>query len=336
MEGVVDGVTEHEICGWIRQPGKPGKLAELSIVSETGAVIKWKPAHYRPDVCKAFGENGIYGFHVPKSLLKKFGNKFKFSCGDGSEIQCPEIDISEYPNNFSEDLEDSCKIYLHIQKSGGTSVVSLIHHSILKSEFLSIYPGHGLSVEQFVSLPLLQRRFLKLVTGHTYFGIDKYIGKKAVYAVTMRHPLQRLKSQMAHVLHNIGPIYRLGGQDVPLHEVVTHGLTEEFDNLEVRMIAGLAGAEVPIGSVSLDDARLAMSNLAQHFGCVNVLEQSQGHAELLHYLNLDARELPKLNTADSTVMEDYKAELEKVDWAEAERRHLPAIALYNFVLRNAA
>jgi hypothetical protein len=122
-----------------------------------------------------------------------------------------DIDLSEHTAMRARDVPvagsvaPQTRIYLHIQKTGGSSINHLIYSHLPKSRFVAIYPDRGLSIPQLVSLPLAQPQSFELIIGHTYCGIDKYIGNSAKYVTLLRDPVARLHSQVKHVLQYQGP-----------------------------------------------------------------------------------------------------------------------------------
>ncbi|WP_104827066.1 sulfotransferase family 2 domain-containing protein [Rhizobium sp. NXC24] len=331
--GYVDGISGGEIIGWARKVGDPKALAEINIVAESGHIIPWKPTHYRPDVCNVCGEQGIFGFHVPISFLLNFGSIFSFFTIDGQELNNGRVEIpSDEGFEVGPVSVPECNFYLHIQKTMGTSVVNVIHNSLEKSRFLSIYPQFGLSVPQFIKLPLHQRRTLKLVVGHTSFGVGRYLGNRANYLTVVREPMARVRSHLMHILSDSGPTYNLCGVEYTVDEVVNNGLTDEFDNLQVRMIAGLYEGEIPLGEISLDDAKLAIHNVEQSFSYIGPLEKFRETAKtFLKRLDIAEQALPHLNEAKSQLVHKYQDTIERIDWDRVRKRHLPEIALYEYV-----
>lgn len=331
--GYVDGVSGGDIIGWARNLDDPNTLAEIKIVADSRHVFKWKPTHYRPDVCHNCGEEGIFGFYVPIPFLLNFGSKFSFYTADGHLLSEGHIEIPpESGFEVGPVSVPECNIYLHIQKTMGTSIVNLIHHSLEKSRFLSIYPRFGLSIPQFINLPLLQKRTLGLILGHTSFGIDRYLGNCASYITVVREPISRVRSNLFHVLGSIGPKCSISGVEYALDKVVNSGLADEFDNLQVRMIAGLYEGEVSLDKVKFDDAHLAIHNLENRFKYVGAFENfDETSKNLLRSLGLYEQELPHLNEVKPDIMQKYQDVVERIDWDRVRMRHLPEITLYEYV-----
>jgi len=325
-----------EIIGWARDLDDPSTLAEIRIVADSRHVIKWKPTHYRSDVCHNCGEEGIFGFHVPIPFLLNFGTKFSFYTADDCLLDEGHVEIPlESAFEVGPVSIPECNIYLHIQKTMGTSVVNLIHHLLEKSRFLSIYPQFGLTIPQFVGLPLIQKRTLSLILGHTSFGIDKYLGNHARYIAVVREPISRVRSNLFHILGNTGPRYSISGVEYALDKVVNNGLTAEFDNLQVRMIAGLDDSVLPLDKIKFDDAHIAIHHLENRFKYVGAFENFNETAkDLLRSLGLGERELPHLNEAKPDIMQKYQDVIERIDWDRIRMRHLPEIVLYEHVVKN--
>lgn len=332
--GYVDGVFDDEIVGWLATPVQPGIQPRLRLCFDGGDRLEWAPTHFRADVCQAIGRSGIFGFVVPLDLVREHGLRFTIRDEAGYDLPNGRMDLTGVPVPAPRRRTDTCTVYLHIQKVGGTSINNLIHSGLPRSRFVALYPDCGLSLAEFVSLPFAQKAYLDLVIGRTYFGIEKFIGETVRYATLLRGPLQRVCSQAHHVLLNTGPLVPIGGDLVPLHRVVNEGLTEEFDNLQLRMVAGLAAAEVACGKVSCDHAELAIYNLSHAFSFAGLFETlSRDQVELNHALGLPDLALPSLNVTDRRGLEPYVNELDLIDWSLVARRHRPEQALYDWLCR---
>ncbi|MBC2661983.1 hypothetical protein H7F50_09435 [Novosphingobium flavum] len=332
--GYVDGIYDDEIVGWLASPTQPGIQPRIHLCFDNGDRLEWAPTHFRHDVCQAVGRSGIFGFFVPLELVREHGLRCTIRDEAGLELPNGRIDLTGRPIPATRLRTDTCTVYLHIQKVGGTSINNLIHSGIAKSRFVALYPGCGLSLAEFVSLPFGQRAYLDLVIGHTYFGLEKFIGETVRYATLLRDPLQRVRSQVHHVLLNTGPMVPVRGELVPLHRVVNEGLTEEFDNLQVRMVAGLAEAEVACGKVSRDHAELAIYNLAHAFSFAGLFETLRhDQPELNHALGLPDLSLPSLNVTDREALEPFAEELARIDWSRVAGRHQPEQWLYGWLSR---
>ena len=134
-----------------------------------------------------------------------------------------------------------------------------------------LYPGFAgsgprwITLDQFRSTPEEERSRLKYLIGHLYFGIHAYFPQGATYFTFVREPMARLRSQFwQHRIHVAPLIDQIMG--CPLSEVVNRGLTDEYDNLQTRMISGSRPDLAPIGTVTEKHLNLALDNLDKHFG----------------------------------------------------------------------
>lgn len=333
--GYIDGLIGDEIVGWLATPTSPNVLPRLRLCFENGNMLEWSPTHYREDVCQAVGRQGIFGVNGPLELVLQYGRQFIICDESGQELTNGRFDLTNVAQPPARPRPESCTIYLHIQKVGGTSINNLLHTRLPLSRFVAVYPKLGLSLGEFVSIPAAQKAELDLVIGHTYFGLHKFIGRDARYVTLLRQPLQRVRSQVFHTLLNAGPMIPIEDQSVPLHRVVNEGLTEEFDNLQLRMVAGLASTEVPTGKVLHDHAELAIFNLSGAFSCVGLLEKLHvDHAHICRALGLPPVSPPILNATDQVALAPFADELNKIDWGAVALRHQPEQHMYDWVCQN--
>ena len=102
-------------------------------------------------------------------------------------------------------ITDKTVVFMHIFKTGGTSVTSQItgnydvvnEHGIMNTSLIS--SRHPLKIKN-----------PRLITGHHTFGIHKYLQTDCVYFTFLRDPADRLLSAFynlreakAHILHKL-------------------------------------------------------------------------------------------------------------------------------------
>ena len=198
-----------------------------------------------------------------------------------------------------------------------------------KSRYVLLYPEVGLELSDFISLPLHQRRILKLVAGHTHVGIERFVGNRVRYLTTIREPLARLRSQFIHCLKWSGTTIKAEGEVFPLIDAFNEGLLPEFDNYIVRALTGMGPGERPLGAIRSDDAELALLNIDTMFGLAGRLEDIQADVDrMAGLIGCRPGALNRLNTAEDGFREEFRAELDRIDWERVRERHLPAIQLH--------
>jgi hypothetical protein len=234
------------------------------------------------------------------------------------------------------------RIFLHIQKTAGTAIRQSLADSLPEGQVGFLYPGfsgHGprwITLEEFGVMSPRRRSELKYLIGHLYFGMHGLFPNGAKYFTFVRDPVARVRSQYwQHSLHVAEHITKLMG--CPLSEVVNRALTDEYDNLQTRMISGLRPHLVPIGTVGEAHLEVALRNLDQHFDFVGVVENmAQDWPALLAYLNL--HDIPLVVENVTTVNRQKRhagddADYAKIDWDRVAENNRIDILLYEEIRR---
>jgi hypothetical protein len=278
LVGHVVHADQNSIVGWLANMTRPHKLETVTVTDEYGRSFEWRALHFRHDVCGWFGVQGRFGFVIPTTGFQSLGGTVSLRDSQGAILPGGEaIRVERAPAAET----PMTTVFLHIPKTAGTSLRNAMTAGLTPSERIFVYPSpYGLSVREFAGLPIGQRRAARLLAGHTYFGIDGLLGKPARYVTFLREPLARLRS---HVHHHVraGTVFDRHGIPLDLAMVVEEGLNEEFDNLMVRMLAGLPGTIVPAGEIGEKDLELAIYNVSQRFDMVGFAETLDADAARL-------------------------------------------------------
>jgi hypothetical protein len=217
----------------------------------------------------------------------------------------------------------------------GTSVRHAVTRQLSEAETLLIYPGTPFTMPEHLipTMPLFQRLRLRLVIGHCSFGIHEHLAVPARYSVFLRHPMARLRSNFAH--HGAaGTVFRVGGRATNLAAVINDGLSEEFDNLMVRVIAGLTRDAVPVGTVSGADVEQALHNIDTHFAFVGLSERmEESFAGLCRTVGVEPAALPTDNVTPAT-WPGAAQQMATVRWDGVFERNRHDIALYEAVCKS--
>ncbi len=218
-------------------------------------------------------------------------------------------------------------IFLHIPKTAGTSLRVAAIAGLLPSERLFVYEApFGLTLPELAALSMEQRRAARLVAGHAYYGIDRFLGMPARYVTFLREPMARLRSHAAHYAA-AGTSFGSTGELLALASVVENGLIEEFDNLMVRSVAGLPAHVVPLGTVGGKDVELALYNIERHFAMVGTVETMEADlARLSAALGRPIRQPGREN-----VTGEHVGGIKGVDWSRVEHRNRFDRMLYDRV-----
>ena len=197
-------------------------------------------------------------------MLKGLGDCVTVTRSDGEIIASGES-VAIPARSARKRAASELNIFLHISKTAGTSLRNTLLSAVPAGEQLLIYPGTpGIPVQRFHQIPLRQRSELRWIFGHCKFGLDRFVTQPSRYVTFVREPQDRLRSNFAHHAA-AGTEFDIDGERVAAATVINEGLSEEFDNVVTRVIAGLGKEHVPLGCMGADEVALAMVNVRRHF-----------------------------------------------------------------------
>src|SRR5262249_32676541 len=155
---------------------------------------------------------------------------------------------------------------LHIPKTAGTTLKHCLydeyavespyeHRWFCDGIYYFPYGFHKAKRPRFTraARDVLARDDLRAVTGHFWYGIDRFVPRPSFYVTLLRDPGGRVVSLYHHTL-KVGDVplhHEVIAQNASLEEFVTRFACREVDNDQTRRIAGV---EPPFGEV--DDAVL--------------------------------------------------------------------------------
>ena len=326
--GYLDARTDRELIGWIANLDHPGRLETVICNGEDGRQLAFRPFIPRRDVCDAFNVTGRFGFAIPLAALSEFGGGV-VRLTDSLGATLPQGGAIAVDAGAGGRPLGPAWVVLHIQKTAGTSLRAALTAHARPCETLFLYPDGftGLSPDELGNLPQAQRAALRLVIGHVPFGIADLLPGRADYVTFLRDPAARLES---HYLHHLaidaGP--DLTGSS-RVAATVTGGLSDEFDNLMVRMIAGVGVDTVPLGTVSEAEVERALHHIRTRFRFVGLTERLTAHYRVLAGLmGLSADVPPVENTCR---VADRATALAQVDWHQVMHRNRFDAMLYRRV-----
>ena len=327
--GCVDGVIENELRGWIINRDYPDRLEQVICRNPKGQELAFRPFTFREDVVRAMSVTGVFGFAIPLDLLASFGPVCSVLDRQGNTLE-NGADITLPSKSPPCRLPGTLNIFLHISKTAGTSLRNTLTQTVPPGEVLLIYPGAapGISVARFHQLPLHQRNRLSWVFGHCKFGLDRHVTQLSRYITFIREPLDRLRSNFAHHAA-AGTQFEIDGISLRPATVFNDGLSEEFDNVMTRVLAGVGREVVPLGQVGEDEVEIALTNVRRHFAFIG--RQSHAAADTLalqSYLKLPLNELTMDNVTLPTSRYDA-TELAAVDWERVTARNRADLLLYS-------
>lgn len=182
-------------------------------------------------------------------------------------------------------------IFLHIGKTGGTTLRKILHRNYRRSDILlvrspkredDLRPRREDSLRDLAKVPESERARVRVVEGHMIFGPHRLIPKPSTYITMLRKPVSLAISQYHYALRRPG--HRLHdivtSEGMSLEEYVRSGVSLEVDNSQTRAIAG--DTVTPFGECTDDMLQQAKHNIEEYFAVVGLTERFDESLVLLH------------------------------------------------------
>ena len=187
------------------------------------------------------------------------------------------------------------KTFIHIPKTGGTTIVDTLSRQILFNKFKRLNPSRFthpidfLNMVQFLLNDVTKGAEIEVVGGHFGFGAHPSLTNPGLYFTVLRDPVERVISEYYYMKHK-GMYYQdlIQNQNLSLEEYVSHPEIYYLNNLQTRLISGVSyqsGEEV-----TEDMYQKALENLRK-FKAVGLTEQ-MGSTLALFYILLGWKRLP--------------------------------------------
>ena len=164
-------------------------------------------------------------------------------------------------------------IFLHIPRTGGTTLDKLPERNYSSNQILNVYDSdRDQQINQFANLSESRRANYKCVKGHLFFGFHKLVPGPSNYITFLREPIGRVLSFYSYArVHPDHYLHQLVVQErLDLKELLRRRVTDELFNLQTRMIAG--GLENPDQAVDRSALERAKENLRTYFPVVGLTE----------------------------------------------------------------
>ena len=228
-------------------------------------------------------------------------------------------------------------IFLHIQKTGGTTLHSIVSRQYPKSSVCTLNSANidtsiREGMDKFKNRSEQERLHLRCLKGHMSFGLHEYMLGPATYFTFLRHPVDRIISLYYWVLTAPrNPLYsKVVSTSMTLEEFVTSGISSELDNGQTRLLTGVKRVDSVYGHepISSDMLELVKQNIKNRFAVVGLIERFDeslvllrrrfGWGNILYVKRRVARARPSLAEISSKTIELIK------------RHHELDIELYQF------
>jgi Sulfotransferase family len=176
--------------------------------------------------------------------------------------------------------KDEALIFLHIPKTGGSTLSKILEHHYSTAETATLdTPG----VARFKTLSPAQRERYRLIEGHLHFGLHRFVPRPSKYVTFLRRPIDRVLSfyfyacsTPDHYLYSL-----LTNERLDLKTLLVREVTSELFNDQTRFLAGDEW-ENPEREVTRHALERAKANLRNHFRVVGLVEEFDASLLLLH------------------------------------------------------
>ncbi|MGG3888370.1 sulfotransferase family 2 domain-containing protein [Metabacillus fastidiosus] len=209
-------------------------------------------------------------------------------------------------------------IYLHLPKTGGTTLKKIIKNNYRKSKTVDVYVDRE-KLEN--TLTHLSNKKISCIQGHMPFGVHDYFKRPCSYITMMREPIDRILSEYYFIRNT--PHHNL-------HSKVTEISLEEYQNepnnfnLQTHLILGNKFGK----ELLKEDLEKAKSNLAHYFAVVGITERFNESIFLMKQkLGWNNLNYKKANITKNRL---YKEEIPKKIIDQIAKNNEVDIELYHF------
>lgn len=172
-------------------------------------------------------------------------------------------------------------IYIHIPRTGGTSLRHYAESQYDKSQILTLYGDDIYRAKEVLeAISPESYAHYKLIRGHISYGCHTWISAHTEYFTFLRHPLDRVWSLYKYMQRDRGHPFHGLAMNLTLTEMIDEKISTEFDNGMVRQLCGFCGefpqspdvpASIPFGELEEHHFQVANHNL-QKFEVVGSTE----------------------------------------------------------------
>jgi len=175
-------------------------------------------------------------------------------------------------------------LFLHIPKAAGQTFYKILGRT---GYFYNLGSDPEKRIDEFISLASDSRNQYAGIEGHMGYGLHKYFNEESTYITFMRDPVDRVISFYNYIICN--PMHYLHNDLVkensimPLNDFLDANITQEIDNLQVRLLSSTDGKINSRKTVTENDYNAAINNVDRHFSVVGIVEQFNLSLLLMKY-----------------------------------------------------
>lgn len=177
--------------------------------------------------------------------------------------------------------QEKTVIFLHLPKSGGTTINTIIKRQHRENDILPIRddPRKRIQdcIDEFKVLPVAEKERIKVLMGHMGFGLHNFLPRPSVYITLLRDPVERVISHYYFVLRR--PDHYLHqtvtSRKMSLEDYIRSRISTELDNGQMRNLSATNGDShfsIPFGHCNAEMLEIAKKNLREYFIGVGLAE----------------------------------------------------------------
>jgi hypothetical protein len=180
--------------------------------------------------------------------------------------------VEHNPGGIPSAHDDSLIIFLHIVKTGGTTLRWALENQFTPSTVYRCYESKGGTLAQVAAMSKQRKDRIRFFVTHYGYGVHEFLSKPFTYLTMVRDPVSRTISQYYDFFYKDGK-----GDCCTLSEYIHRMPFDKQDNIQTRFIAGAINAD----NVTPQDLDRAKRNLENHFSVIGVLERFEESLALL-------------------------------------------------------
>lgn len=183
--------------------------------------------------------------------------------------------------------EKKLLIFLHIPKAAGTTFKHVLRKQYGQNAIASLpIRDNQNSLKCFIrSSSIFEEEYIKVISGHTIYGVHQHLKRQAIYFSFVREPVSRVISDYYYLLRS---------KDYPNHdyvvknnltlkEYILSGKSKLIDNFQTRVLSGV-GEHPDFAQCSQDMLEQAKKNICNDFVLLGIVERFDETLLLLRHL----------------------------------------------------